>query len=144
MRMGRWSILALVMLVGTSGCERQAYTEEAARQAIAEQQEQFQKDIEEGVRAAPPPAIAGEPPAPDSAPTQGGSSTPAAGDTSIAVPPPPSSTPSGATSTPPPASSQPNTLGEARYNPETRQYGIQPPGAPDTYTVPLGQSQGRQ
>ncbi|MCS7273065.1 MAG: hypothetical protein NZ550_02830 [Fimbriimonadales bacterium] len=138
----KWSILALVVLVGIGGCERQAYTEEAARQAIAEQQERFHGEIEKGVQAAPP-VVVGETPAQDSAPTQGGSKASAPGDTGIAVPPPPASAPAGASSTPSPAATQPSTLGEARYNPETRQYGIQPPGAPDNYTVPLGQPQGK-
>lgn len=141
MRVFGWLVVATVILVGAGGCERRAYTEEDARQAIAERQQQFQTEIERGVRAAPPVSV--ETPSESTGATSGsGVNAPPASDTSIAVPPPPtSSTPPAGSSTPAP--SAPTTLGEARYNPETRQYGVQPPGAPDTYTVPLGGQNGQ-
>jgi len=33
--------------------------------------------------------------------------------------------------------SSPPNVGDVKLDPQTGQYGIQPPGAPDTYTIPL-------
>jgi hypothetical protein len=120
-----------------SGCQRQSYTEADVREAIAERQSETQVEIERGVRAAPPievenPAAGGASPRETAAPSG-----------EVNLPPP------NRYDTPPPASrdlptqTPPPAVGDVKLDPQTGQYGIQPPGAPDTYTIPLDRQQGQ-
>jgi len=120
-----------------SGCQRQSYTEADVREAIAERQSETQVEIERGVRAAPPievenPAAGGASPRETAAPSG-----------EVNLPPP------NRYDTPPPASrdlptqSPPPATGDVKLDPQTGQYGIQPPGAPETYTIPLDRQQGQ-
>jgi len=133
-------LMGLALGLALSGCQRQSYTEEDVQRAIAERQEQTKTEIEQGVRAAPPvevetPSTAGAPPRETAAPSSG---------SEIELPPP------NRYDTPPPASrsvpaqqSPPPNVGDVKLDPQTGQYGIQPPGAPDTYTIPLDRQQGQ-
>ena len=132
-------LMGLALGLALSGCQRQSYTEEDVQRAIAERQEQTKTEIEQGVRAAPPvevetPSTAGAPPRETAAPSSGGE---------IELPPP------NRYDTPPPASrdlptqSPPPATGDVKLDPQTGQYGIQPPGAPETYTIPLDRQQGQ-
>ena len=132
-------LIGLALGLALSGCQRQSYTEEDVREAIAERQSETQVEIERGVRAAPPVEVEN--------PAAGGASsretaTPSSG-SEIELPPP------NRYDTPPPASrdlptqTPPPAVGDVKLDPQTGQYGIQPPGAPDTYTIPLDRQQGQ-
>jgi hypothetical protein len=133
-------LIGLALGLALSGCQRQSYTEEDVQRAIAERQEQTKTEIEQGVRAAPPvevetPSTAGAPPRETATPSSG---------SEIELPPP------NRYDTPPPASrsvpaqqSPPPNVGDVKLDPQTGQYGIQPPGAPETYTIPLDRQQGQ-
>jgi len=114
-----------------SGCQRHSYTEEDAQRAIAEKLQQTNAEIEQGVRAAPPVEV--ETPSAPSAPQR----ETAAPSGEVNLPPP------NRYDTPPPASrdlptqTPPPAIGDVKLDPQTGQYGIQPPGAPETYTIPL-------
>ena len=126
-------LIGLALGLALSGCQRQAYTEADVREAIAERQSETQVEIERGVRAAPPVEVEN--------PTAGGASpreTDApSGGSAFELPPP------NRYDTPPPASrdlptqTPPPAIGDVKLDPQTGQYGIQPPGAPETYTIPL-------
>ena len=131
-------LIGLALGLALSGCQRQSYTEEDAQRAIAEKLQQTNAEIEQGVRAAPPIEVEN--------PAAGGASsretaTPSSG-SEIELPPP------NRYDTPPPASrdlptqTPPPAVGDVKLDPQTGQYGIQPPGAPDTYTIPLDRQQG--
>jgi len=126
-------LIGLALGLALSGCQRQSYTEADVREAIAERQSETQVEIERGVRAAPPVEVEN--------PAAGGASsretaTPSSG-SEIELPPP------NRYDTPPPASrdlptqTPPPVVGDVKLDPQTGQYGIQPPGAPETYTIPL-------
>jgi len=126
-------LIGLALGLALSGCQRQSYTEADVREAIAERQSETQVEIERGVRAAPPVEVEN--------PAAGGASsretaTPSSG-SEIELPPP------NRYDTPPPASrdlptqTPPPAVGDVKLDPQTGQYGIQPPGAPETYTIPL-------
>jgi hypothetical protein len=130
-------LIGLVLGLTLSGCQRQSYTEEDAQRAIAEKLQQTNAEIEQGVRAAPPievenPAAGGASPRETDAPSG-----------EVNLPPP------NRYDTPPPASrdlptqTPPPAIGDVKLDPQTGQYGIQPPGAPDTYTIPLDRQQGQ-
>ena len=130
-------LIGLALGLALSGCQRQSYTEADVREAIAERQSETQVEIERGVRAAPPievenPAAGGASPRETAAPSG-----------EVNLPPP------NRYDTPPPASrdlptqSPPPATGDVKLDPQTGQYGIQPPGAPDTYTIPLDRQQGQ-
>jgi len=132
-------LMGLALGLALSGCQRQSYTEEDVQRAIAERQEQTKTEIEKGARAAPPvevetPSTAGAPPRETAAPSSG---------SEIELPPP------NRYDAPPPASrdlptqSPPPATGDVKLDPQTGQYGIQPPGAPETYTIPLDRQQGQ-
>lgn len=136
MRAFGWIGLGLALTL--CGCQRQSYTEADVQEAIAERQGEFQAEIERGVRAAPPIEI--ETPSGRSTPSGGGSAT-SGGEVNL---PPPNRY-----DMPPPASrdlptqSSPPAVGDVKLDPQTGQYGIQPPGAPETYTIPLDRQQGQ-
>ena len=124
-------LIGLVLGLTLSGCQRHSYTEEDAQRAIAEKLQQTNAEIEQGVRAAPPievenPAAGGASPRETDAPSG-----------EVNLPPP------NRYDTPPPASrdlptqTPPPAIGDVKLDPQTGQYGIQPPGAPETYTIPL-------
>ena len=126
-------LIGLALGLALSGCQRQSYTEADVREAIAERQSETQVEIERGVRAAPPvevenPAAGGASPRETATPSSG---------SEIELPPP------NRYDTPPPASrdlptqTPPPAIGDVKLDPQTGQYGIQPPGAPETYTIPL-------
>ena len=130
-------LIGLALGLALSGCQRQSYTEADVREAIAERQSETQVEIERGVRAAPPvevenPAAGGASPRETAAPSG-----------EVNLPPP------NRYDTPPPASrdlptqSPPPATGDVKLDPQTGQYGIQPPGAPETYTIPLDRQQGQ-
>ena len=130
-------LIGLALGLALSGCQRQSYTEADVREAIAERQSETQVEIERGVRAAPPievenPAAGGASPRETAAPSG-----------EVNLPPP------NRYDTPPPASrdlptqTPPPAIGDVKLDPQTGQYGIQPPGAPDTYTIPLDRQQGQ-
>ena len=132
-------LIGLVLGLTLSGCQRHSYTEEDAQRAIAEKLQQTNAEIEQGVRAAPPievenPAAGGASPRETATPSSG---------SEIELPPP------NRYDTPPPASrdlptqTPPPAIGDVKLDPQTGQYGIQPPGAPDTYTIPLDRQQGQ-
>ena len=132
-------LIGLALGLALSGCQRQSYTEADVREAIAERQSETQVEIERGVRAAPPvevenPAAGGASPRETATPSSG---------SEIELPPP------NRYDTPPPASrdlptqTPPPAVGDVKLDPQTGQYGIQPPGAPDTYTIPLDRQQGQ-
>ena len=132
-------LIGLVLGLTLSGCQRHSYTEEDAQRAIAEKLQQTNAEIEQGVRAAPPievenPAAGGASPRETATPSSG---------SEIELPPP------NRYDTPPPASrdlptqTPPPAVGDVKLDPQTGQYGIQPPGAPDTYTIPLDRQQGQ-
>ena len=130
-------LIGLALGLALSGCQRQSYTEADVREAIAERQGETQVEIERGVRAAPPVEVEN--------PAAGGASqrqdAPSNGEVNL---PPPNRY-----DTPPPASrdlptqSPPPATGDVKLDPQTGQYGIQPPGAPNTYTIPLDRQQGQ-
>ena len=130
-------LIGLALGLALSGCQRQSYTEEDVQRAIAERQSETQVEIERGVRAAPPIEV--ENPAAGGASQREGA--PPSGEVNLPPPnrydtPPPASRDL-PTQTPPPA------VGDVKLDPQTGQYGIQPPGAPDTYTIPLDRQQGQ-
>jgi len=133
-------LIGLVLGLTLSGCQRQSYTEADVREAIAERQEQTKTEIEQGVRAAPPvevetPSTAGAPPRETAAPSSGGE---------IELPPPNRYEPTPPANRNLPAQqSPPPNVGDVKLDPQTGQYGIQLPGAPDTYTIPLDRQQGQ-
>ena len=130
-------LIGLALGLALSGCQRQSYTEADVREAIAEKLQQTNAEIEQGVRAAPPvevenPAAGGASPRETDAPSG-----------EVNLPPP------NRYDTPPPASrdlptqTPPPAIGDVKLDPQTGQYGIQPPGAPETYTIPLDRQQGQ-
>ena len=132
-------LIGLVLGLTLSGCQRHSYTEEDAQRAIAEKLQQTNAEIEQGVRAAPPVEV--ETPSAPSAP-QRETAAPSGGSAFELPPPnrydaPPPASRDLPTQTPPPA------IGDVKLDPQTGQYGIQPPGAPDTYTIPLDRQQGQ-
>jgi hypothetical protein len=124
-------LIGLALGLALSGCQRQSYTEADVREAIAERQSETQVEIERGIRAAPPVEV--ETPSAPSAPQR----ETAAPSGEVNLPPP------NRYDTPPPASrdlptqTPPPAIGDVKLDPQTGQYGIQPPGAPETYTIPL-------
>ncbi len=126
-----WVGLGLVLSLSACG-GRQSYTEKDVQKALAERQGQINVDIERTVKSAPPPMEY----TPPSGSRQGGSqgnNTPnmsPGAETTGTLPPPTPSTP--------PSSPMPSQgVGDVRLDPTTGQYGIAPPGAPETYTIPL-------
>jgi hypothetical protein len=130
-------LIGLALGLALSGCQRQSYTEADVREAIAEKLQQTNAEIEQGVRAAPPVEV--ETPSAPSAP-QRETDAPSG---EVNLPPP------NRYDTPPPASrdlptqTPPPAVGDVKLDPQTGQYGIQPPGAPETYTIPLDRQQGQ-
>jgi hypothetical protein len=133
-------LMGLALGLALSGCQRQSYTEEDVQRAIAERQSETQVEIERGVRAAPPVEV--ENPAATGAP-QRETATPSSG-SEFELPPPNryEPTPPAPRSAPAQQSPPPN-VGDVKLDPQTGQYGIQPLGAPDTYTIPLDRQQGQ-
>jgi len=127
-------LIGLVLGLTLSGCQRHSYTEEDAQRAIAEKLQQTNAEIEQGVRAAPPVVV--ETPSAPSAP-QRETAAPSGG-SAFELPPPNryEPTPSANRNLPAQQSPPPN-VGDVKLDPQTGQYGIQPPGAPETYTIPL-------
>jgi len=106
------------------------------QEAIAERQGQAQTQIEQSVRAAPP--IIAENPPQNSAPPSGQGSLP--GSSGFELPPPNQYE---APRRDMPVQSPPPAVGDVKLDPQTGQYGIHPPGAPETYTIPLDRPQGQ-
>lgn len=135
MRRVLWCIVALWMALAFVGCQRRSYTEADVQRAIAEQQREAQTEIERGVRAAPPIVM--------EKPPQDGSGAPGSAppDTDAVNLPPPNryDAPPPASQNTPTQSAPPPSVGDVRLEPRTGEYGIQPPGAPETYTIPLNQ-----
>jgi hypothetical protein len=127
-------LMGLALGLALSGCQRQSYTEEDVQRAIAERQEQTKTEIEQGVRAAPPVEV--ETPSTTSAPPR--ETAAPSGGSAFELPPPNryEPTPSANRNLPAQQSPPPN-VGDVKLDPQTGQYGIQPPGAPETYTIPL-------
>jgi len=131
-------LIGLAMGLALSGCQRQSYTEADVREAIAERQSETQVEIERGIRAAPPVEV--ETPSAPSAPQR----ETAAPSGEVNLPPPNRYEPTTpATRELPAQQSPPPNVGDVKLDPQTGQYGIQPPGAPDTYTIPLDRQQGQ-
>lgn len=127
-------LIGLVLGLTLSGCQRHSYTEEDAQRAIAEKLQQTNAEIEQGVRAAPPVEV--ETPSAPSAP-QRETAAPSGG-SAFELPPPNRYEPTTpATRELPAQQSPPPNVGDVKLDPQTGQYGIQPPGAPETYTIPL-------
>jgi hypothetical protein len=139
MRKFGWGLLGFWVVLLITGCQRSAYTEADVRDAIAERQGQAQLEIDRGVRAAPPIEV--ENPAQGSAPSsrQGTSSNPGG----VELPPPNRYDAPRPASSDMPVQSPPPAVGDVKLDPQTGQYGIQPPGAPETYTIPLDRQQGQ-
>lgn len=139
MRILRWSLLGFGAALLLTSCQRSPYTEADVRDAIAERQGQTQVEIERGVRAAPPIEV--ENPPQGSATPSGQGTSPNAGGAEL---PPPNRydapRPAGGDM---PVQSPPPPVGDVKLDPQTGQYGIQPPGAPETYTIPLDRQQGQ-
>lgn len=138
MRYSVWGFLGLSAALLLAGCQRSSYTEADVHDAIAERQGQIQTEIERGVRTAPPVEV--EAPPAGGAPSPGQGSTPNSG--GVDLPPPnryDASRPAGGDT---PVHSPP-AVGDVKLDPQTGQYGIQPPGAPETYTIPLDRQQGQ-
>jgi hypothetical protein len=130
--------MGLALGLALSGCQRRSYTEADVREAIAERQGETQVEIERGVRAAPPVEV--ENPAAGGAPQREA----AAPSDEMNLPPPNRYEPTPpATRELPAQQSPPPNVGDVKLDPQTGQYGIQPPGAPDTYTIPLDRQQGQ-
>ncbi len=137
MRKTIWGCLGLLVLGAFIGCQRrESYTEADVQRAIAEQQREAQVQIERNVRAAPPVEI-------DTSSRGGanqrGGSTPDTGNANLLPPPNRYDAPPPASQNMPTQSTPPPSVGDVRLDPRTGEYGIQPPGAPDTYTIPLNQ-----
>ncbi|MFN4033208.1 MAG: hypothetical protein ACK4ME_06220 [Fimbriimonadales bacterium] len=135
MRRVIWCVVALWMALVFVGCQRRSYTEADVQRAIAEQQSEAQVEIERGVRAAPPVVMENPPASPSGG---SGGAPPDSGAVNLPPPnrydaPPPASQNMPVQSTPTPS------VGDVRLEPRTGEYGIQPPGAPETYTIPLNQ-----
>jgi hypothetical protein len=139
MRKLGWGLLGFWAALLITGCQRSAYTEADVREAIAERQGQTQIEIERGVRAAPPIEV--ENPPQGSAPSSGQGTSPNAG--SVELPPPNRYDAPRPASSDMPVQSPPPAVGDVKLDPQTGQYGIQPPGAPETYTIPLDRQQGQ-
>ncbi|GIV07416.1 MAG: hypothetical protein KatS3mg017_0618 [Fimbriimonadales bacterium] len=128
--------LGLFVLAALTGCQRQSYTEKDVHRAIAERQREAQVQIEREARVARPVEV--ENPPSGGASSQSGGVSSDMGGTNLPPPnrydaPPPASQNMPTQPAPPPS------VGDVRLEPRTGEYGIQPPGAPDTYTVPLNQ-----
>lgn len=133
-----WSLMVVPLILGASvaGCRGKPVTEADLQQAIQEHQTRTNSEIERTVQAAPPPYTKPDENAPSSSPSSNnnppGTMQPTPG---LEIPPPNSY--SGSPSyqetphTPPPSN------GDLKLDPQTGQYGIHPPGAPETYTIPL-------
>lgn len=133
-------LIGLALGLALSGCQRQSYTEADVREAIAERQSETQVEIERGVRAAPPVEVE-TPPATGA--SQRETAAPSSG-SEFELPPPNRYEPTPpATRSAPAQQSPPPNVGDVKLDPQTGQYGIQPPGAPDTYTIPLDRQQGQ-
>lgn len=140
--MNRIIVGCLGLLVGytITGCQRASYTEADVHDAIAERQGQTQIEIERGVRAAPPVEVAA--PSSDDGASSGGGTAPNPG--SVELPPPTRyDTPAPRSTSGDTPVQSPPPVGDVKLDPQTGQYGIQPPGAPDTYTIPLDRQQGQ-
>jgi hypothetical protein len=134
-------LIGLTIALALGGCQRRSYTEADVREAIAERQRQTNIQIERNVRAAPPVEIEN----PTSQSTDSNTSAaPTTGNPSGFELPSPNSyeSPRPAISERP-TPSQPTAVGDVKLDPVTGQYGIHPPGAPDTYTIPLDRTQGQ-
>ncbi|MCX7993909.1 MAG: hypothetical protein N2651_09605 [Fimbriimonadales bacterium] len=130
------SCLGLSVVFVFTGCQRQSYTEEDVQRALSERQEQTKMDIQREVRAAPPVEI--ENPPSGSVPSRGEGTPPNPG--GIELPPPNRYDVPRPTGNDTPVQSPP-AVGDVKLDPQTGQYGIHPPGAPETYTIPLNQQQ---
>jgi len=126
-------LIGLVLGLTLSGCQRHSYTEEDAQRAIAKKLQQTNAEIEQGVRAAPPVEV--ETPSAPSAP-QRETAAPSGG-SAFELPPPNRYEPTPSANRNLPAQQSPPNVGDVKLDPQTGQYGIQPPGAPETYTIPL-------
>ncbi|MCS6919622.1 MAG: hypothetical protein NZM28_07615 [Fimbriimonadales bacterium] len=140
MRRLAWGFLGLFTALVFTGCQRSSYTEADVRDAIEERQAQMHIEIERSVRAAPPVEV--ETPPANSAPSSKEGTAPNPG--GVELPPPnrydtPAPRPTGGDT---PVQSPP-AVGDVKLDPRTGQYGIQPPGAPETYTIPLDRQQGQ-
>ena len=127
-------LIGLALGLALSGCQRQSYTEADVREAIAERQSETQVEIERGIRAAPPVEV--ETPSAPSAP-QRETAAPSGGSAFELPPPNRYDAPPPASRSVPAQQSPPPNVGDVKLDPQTGQYGIQPPGAPETYTIPL-------
>jgi hypothetical protein len=137
-------LIGLALGLALSGCQRQSYTEEDAQRAIAERQ---RRDTEWKLNARRTRCST----------CRGGEPCPLRARISRVRPPLPAAEARSnchrrtATSLPrplpavivPAQQSPPPNVGDVKLDPQTGQYGIQPPGAPDTYTIPLDRQQGQ-
>jgi len=139
MRQLKWGLLGVWAVLLITGCQRTSYTEASVQEAIAERQGQAQVEIEQGVRAAPPIVV--ENPTQNSAPPSGQRSSSDSG--GFELPPPNRYDAPRPPSGDPPVQSPPPAVGDVKLDPQTGQYGIHPPGAPETYTIPLDRPQGQ-
>ncbi|CUU11084.1 MAG: hypothetical protein N2045_07405 [Fimbriimonadales bacterium] len=141
MRAWRWMITLVGVAMGLAGCREKPVTEADLQQAIAEHQQRTTEEIKRTVETAPPPYAVpnqqkpGGAPAPSSGTPQTPQPTPG-----LEIPPP------NTYSSPPPTQTEtpvaPTTgTGDIKLDPQTGQYGIHPPGAPETYTIPLNNPQ---
>ncbi|MCX7924824.1 MAG: hypothetical protein N2554_03315 [Fimbriimonadales bacterium] len=140
MRISGWGFLGLIATLLLAGCQRTPYTQADVHEAIAERQSQTQLEIERGVRAAPPVEV--ETPPTGGTPSTGNQTAPNPG--GVELPPPNRyDTPAPRTSGNDMPVQSPPAVGDVKLDPRTGQYGIQPPGAPETYTIPLDRPQGQ-
>lgn len=137
--MRKWGLLGVWAVLLTTGCQHPSYTEADVREAIAERQGQAQMEIEQGVRAAPPVEV--ENPTQNKAPSSGQNASPNA--SGVELPPPNRYDAPRPSSSEMPVQSPPPAGGDVKLDPQTGQYGIHPPGAPETYTIPLDRQSGQ-
>ncbi|MER3402194.1 MAG: hypothetical protein C4337_02565 [Armatimonadota bacterium] len=121
-----------------TGCREKPLTEADLQHVITEHQERTNVEIERTIQSAPPPYAMPERDSgkPSHAKPNGASSPQSIPGLEIPPPntysPPPQKTEASPTPTP--------QVGDLKLDPQTGQYGIQPPGAPETYTIPLHSS----
>jgi|GEM_PF-766287 len=122
----------LLILVLLGGCRRQALSEQAVHESLAEKRNQYQTEIERGVQSAPPPIEVSTPQQSSARGSQ--AQTPQGGGVPPYEAPPPAL---GNTPNAPSSSPSDTRVGDVQLDPSTGQYGIAPPGIPEGYTIPL-------
>lgn len=118
-----------------TGCREKPLTEADLQQAITEHQERTNVEIERTVQSAPPPYALPEQDSGKPSQAKPDNTSSLQSTSGLEIPPPNTySTPPKGTEAAPIPNPQ---VGDLKLDPRTGQYGIQPPGAPETYTIPL-------